>query len=37
MGDVKSIATFIALGGIATTSWVKCEDLETWREVEDLF
>ena len=35
--EAKRIATFIALGGIATASWFEQEDFKTWEALEDLF
>ena len=37
MGKAKLIATFIALGSIATASWFEWEDFKTWEALEDLF
>ena len=37
MGEAKRIATFIALGGIATASWFEREDFKTWEALEESF
>ena len=36
VGEAKKIATFIALGGIATTSWFEQEDFKTLKALEEL-
>ena len=30
MGEAKKMATFMALGGIATASWYELKNFETW-------
>ena len=35
MTELKQMATFIALGGIATASWFKRESFVSWEKLED--
>ena len=37
MGEAKKMATFIALGGIATASWYELKSFETQEDLEDSF
>ena len=37
MTEPKRMATFIALGGIATASWFERESFSLWAELEDAF
>ena len=37
MTEPKQMATFIALGGIATASWFERESFSSWTELEDAF
>ena len=37
MTEPKRMATFIALGGIATASWFARESFFLWAELEDTF
>ena len=37
MTEPKQMATFIALGGIATASWFERESFSLWSELEDAF
>ena len=37
MTKPKQMATFIALGGIATASWFERESFSLWAELEDAF
>ena len=37
MTEPKHMATFIALGGIATVSWFKRESFLSWAELEEAF
>ena len=36
MTEAKQMATFIALGGIATASWFKRESFVSWADLEDV-
>ena len=37
MTEPKQMATFIALGGIATALWFERESFSSWMELEDAF
>ncbi len=37
MTEPKRMATFVALGGIATASWFKRESFSSWAELEEAF
>ena len=37
MTEPKKMATFIALGGIATALWFERESFSLWAELEDAF
>ena len=37
MTEPKQMASFIALGGIATASWFETESFSLWAELEDAF
>ena len=37
MGEAKKMATFRALGGIATASWYELKNFETWEDLEESF
>ena len=37
MTEPKQMATFIALGGIATASWFERESFVSWANLEDAF
>ena len=37
MGEAKKMATFMALGGIATASWYELNNFETWEDLEESF
>ena len=36
MGKAKKMATFMALGGIATASQYEHKDFETWEDLKNL-
>ena len=37
MGEAKKIATFMALGGIATALCYELKNFETWKDLEESF